>query len=213
MARVASHEAISARLPDRLTWSPPRGVAAVFPDRRFAGFRPRNLRNQRVISPFECISGAPVAANEVPGGVKHGARARGPGRAAPRQFPARPAQGRAAQPDLQDRAQRPGAHQRQARQARSPRRRRRRDPDSAGRARASPATCARRRSRCSRRLGRAASCSRTRNLLALEQAQRPRRARRQRHQLRRDRGAARAAPGASPSSWCTASTATPPACW
>jgi hypothetical protein len=45
-------------------------VAAVFPDDRFADFWPRNLSNQRVISPFECISGALVAANEVTGGVK-----------------------------------------------------------------------------------------------------------------------------------------------
>src|SRR6188474_3295648 len=74
MARVKRPEAISARLPDRLTWSPPRGVAAVFPDGRFADFWPRNLSNQRVISPFECISGVLVTANETakeaPGGVK-----------------------------------------------------------------------------------------------------------------------------------------------
>jgi len=46
-------------------------VAAAFPDGKFGDFRPSNLSNQRVITPFECTSGALVPANEAPsGGVK-----------------------------------------------------------------------------------------------------------------------------------------------
>src|SRR5699024_3258152 len=40
------------------------------PECMFASFRPTNEANQGVISPFECISGVPVAAMEVSGGVK-----------------------------------------------------------------------------------------------------------------------------------------------
>ena len=184
----------------------------------FAVHRAISLRNQTLISPVECSRSKARMdpTDQTPG--------RAPAQARTVRIPEDRdgqrldnfllglAQGRAAQPDLQDRAQRPGAHQRQARQGRSAARGRGRDPHPAGPAGRTGAT----RARPPKGLLEALDASivfEDARLLALNKPSGRGQPRRQRHQLRRDRNAARAAPAASRWSSCIASTATPPACW